>query len=300
MLILKKVQGLFRRTLAVIDEVLSLIVKPKKSVAYYPNAKIAVFVPYYKASWVFEKHLQAFKSLNIKKFNYYVMANCVSSQELIWFKSIIKKFAFPTVFFPWPKLRPLSHGQSIQRMIRSTNEEIIVLCDVDAFPIAHGWDEYIREKLEKKDVVAAIVDMPHRELTPFLHPCIIAFKRKFIESNCLDVLAGEGNDPAYKITTFLQRTGRFKLEHVEPLFPTKREITLNSKGTNTCFGRDDLIHGFGTTYGDMFCHFWFTRQIGDAGSITEPGVQVAKADIDAAIVRVFRQLDEACAGASGD
>lgn len=181
-------------------------------------------------------------------------------------------------------------------MVDRTAEEIILLCDVDAYPIIKGWDEFILRRMENREVAAAIVDMPARSLTPFLHPCVLAVRREFMQRNRLSFLAGEGNDPAYQITQHLLRVGAMNDAHVAPLFPTKREIVLAAPGANALLGRDDLIHGFGTTYADAFFHFWFARYIGENGLIGEKGVEVEKCEIDAVVSRAFGELDRVCFG----
>jgi hypothetical protein len=226
-----------------------------------PRARIGVYVAYFNASWIFEDHLCCIRDLSVEPLNYYVMGNCTSSTERAWFDATLDNFGFPIPFYPYPRLLPLSHGESLQRMIEATTDEIIVLCDVDAFPIQYGWDDYIVQQLAYKDVVAVIVDMPTRKMPVFLHPSFIAFRRNLLIDNRLDVLPTEGNDPAWRITEYLQSCGRLTPERVTPLFPTHRAIPIYPPGTNEFFGRRDLIHGFGTTYGDLVFHFWFGRCI---------------------------------------
>jgi hypothetical protein len=258
------------------------------------SERIGVYVAYYKAQWVLRQHLEAFRAFTSQPFDYYIFGNFCCRSEAIWFSQTISQFRYPKVFRHWPGWFPLTHGESLHRMVEATHNEIIVLCDVDAFPIVRGWDEHILSQLQTKDIVAAVVDMPHRHMTPFLHPCFLCVKRKFLVDNGLDLLHGEGNDPAYKITKFLLQNEDLTMERVFPLFPTKREIVLGKRGVNQLFGKDDLIHGFGTTYGNIAFHFWFNRQIGLDGIITEPGVKIAKADLDRVISRVFSDLKEQC------
>ncbi len=222
-----------------------------------PLARVGVYVAYWDASWIFEDHLRAMRDLASGPINYYVMANFRHPSERAWFDGVISRFGFPIPFYPWSKSPILTHGESLQRLIEATSDEIIVLCDVDAFPIKAGWDAWIIDELSRKDAVAVVVDMPGRDMPVFLHPSFIAFKRSLLLDNGLDVLTGEGNDPAYKITQHLLRRGRLTLDHVTPLFPTHRAITLFPTGTSDLFGRSDLLHGFGTTYSDWVFHFWF-------------------------------------------
>ena len=222
-----------------------------------PHARIGVYVAYWDASWIFEDHLRCVRDLSAGPINYYVMANCRSSSERAWFDAALSRFSFPIPFHPWSQSPILTHGESLQRMIEATSDEIIVLCDVDAFPIKYGWDDWIVEELAHKDAVAVVVDMPGRDMPVFLHPSFIAFKRRLLVDNDLDVLTGEGNDPAYKISRYLMSRGRMTQEHVTPLFPVRHAIPLFPQGTGKLFGRGDLRHGFGTTYSDWVFHFWF-------------------------------------------
>ena len=90
------------------------------------------------------------------------MKNCTTVEEARRFDEIVSEFGFPRVFTPWPALEPFSHGESLQRMVDQTTDEIIVVCDVDAFPIARGWDDFIVRELATKDAVGAIVHIPER------------------------------------------------------------------------------------------------------------------------------------------
>lgn len=226
-----------------------------------PAARIGIYVAYFDASWIFEDHLRCIRDLSAGPFNYYVMGNCTSAAERDWFDATLAKFGFPVAFRPWPASMPLSHGESLQRLIEETDDEIIVLLDVDAFPIRHGWDDHVVSELSRKDVVGAVVDFPDRAMAVVLHPSFIAFRRSLLANNGLDVLPGEDNDPAYKITRYLQAMGRLTPEHVDALFPTRRAITVYPEGHNELFGRRDLVHGFGTTYADLVFHFWFGRHV---------------------------------------
>ena len=228
-----------------------------------PQARLGVYVAYFDASRIYTTHLECFRRNTTSAFNYYVMKNCTSLAESEAFDRIVGQFGFPSVFKSWPPLDPLSHGASLQRMIDMTADEIIVLCDVDAFPIKRGWDEFVLEELKTKDVVAVMAHFPVRkELPTFLHPCFMAFKRSFMLANSLDVIPAVGRDPAFRFTEHLIETDRFDEDHVTGLFPTSHEIEIPHSGADaTCFGRTGLLHGFGTTYGDLVFHYWFARQI---------------------------------------
>ena len=103
------------------------------------EARIGIYVAYYDASWVFKEHLRSIRDLTEGLINYYVMGNCTSKEERAWFDTAVSDFEFPITFYPKPGLMPLTHGESLQRMVDRTNDEIIVLCDVDAFPLKYGW-----------------------------------------------------------------------------------------------------------------------------------------------------------------
>jgi hypothetical protein len=197
------------------------------------------------------------------------MANCTNAWERRQFEAIVRRHEFVNVFLPFPRRLILGHDESLQRMIDLTDDEVIVLCDIDAFPVRRGWDEYLLEQLTHRDIVSVVVDFPGRNLPVFLHPCFMAFRRSWMEQNRLDVRAGEGNDPAYKITQHLFSCGCMSEQHVTPLWPTGRERILYERGRNALFGHDNLRPGFGTTYGSVVFHFWFSRYIAQKRDVYE-------------------------------
>ncbi|MDP2829677.1 MAG: hypothetical protein Q8O37_13860 [Sulfuricellaceae bacterium] len=254
------------------------------------KARIGIYVAYYDASWIFEDHLCCIRDKTIGSFNYYVMGNCTTLIEQHVFNEVANRFDFVKVLHPWPRLLPYSHGQSLQRLIDHTTDEIIVLCDVDAFPIKDGWDDFVVKELATKDVVAVVVDMPQRSMPVFLHPCFMAFRRELLVNNRLNVLPENGNDPACMITTYLLDAGRLTLEHVTPLFPSHREIELSAPGTNEFFGRNNLIHGFGTTYADMVFHFWFARHIASKKGVRESETNLSETEVERVVRRVLDRV----------
>lgn len=227
------------------------------------KAKFGVYVAHFDSSRIYETHLECFQNKTVQPFNYYVMKNCTNESESDAFDKAVEKFGFPIVFEPWPRMDPLPHGRSLQRLIDMTTDDIIVLCDVDAFPIERGWDEFVLKELETKDVVAVVAHFPVRsELPVFLHPCFMAFKRRFVVENKLDMIPIEGRDPAFRVTEHLMKTGRLDEQYVTALFPTSHEVAIPHPGNDTTFfGRTGLLHGFGTTYSNMIFHYWFARHI---------------------------------------
>lgn len=225
------------------------------------RARLGVYVAYFDAAEIFPLHLSAFRRTSSGPFNYYVMRNCTTPPEARRFDAIVSESGFPTVFRPWPALLPFSHGESLQRMVDRTTDEIIVVADVDAFPIAHGWDDFVVRELETKDAVGAIVHIPDRTgLRTVLHPCFLAFRRSFLEAHDLDVLPRGDGDPCYRITEWLLANGRFHEGCVTPLVPTGHEVELFPGFAHApAFGSRNLRHGLGTTYGNLVLHLWFWR-----------------------------------------
>lgn len=261
------------------------------------TARLGVLVAYYRASWVFEAHLRALHDLAAEPFNYYVMANCTTAEERRWLDGVLQEFPFARVFTPWPALLPLSHGESLQRLVDQTSDEIIVLCDVDAFPVRMGWDEFLVQELQSREVVSVVVDMPARKRPVFLHPSFMAFRRRWLAAGRMTLLAGQDADPGYQITESLLRSGRMTRAHVTPLVPTRREIALAPPGTNELLGHQDLIHGFGTTYSDLVFHFWFARRIDENSDIHEGNVTIRGDAVDRVVRAVLGRLAETCRAA---
>lgn len=227
------------------------------------RARLGVYVAYFNASEIFDIHLAAFSRFTSGEFNYYVMRNCSSANEAGKFDAIAAGHRFPVVFKPWPELMPLSHWESLQRMINQTEDEIIVLCDVDAFPVQAGWDDHILRELKDKDAVGVIGHAPTRsQFKFFLHPCFLAFRRDLLKLNDLDLSVSEDNDPAWQITRWLMANGRFNPRHVAPLLPTAHEKELFAHRCHEPrFGSSNLNHGFGTTYGGFVFHLWFWSSV---------------------------------------
>ena len=237
--------------------------RPSPKLAGAARARVGVYVAYFDAAEIYRLHLSAFRRTCSGAFNYYVMKNCTTALEAHRFDAIVSEFGFPRVFAPWPALVPFSHGESLQRMVDQTTDEIIVVCDVDAFPIARGWDDFIVRELATKDAVGAIVHIPERTgLRTFLHPCFLAFRRSLLEAHKLDLLRRVDGDPCYRITEWLLANGRFHEGWVTPLLPTAHELELFPGFTHAPeFGSRNLRHGLGTTYGDLVLHLWFWRTI---------------------------------------
>ena len=201
--------------------------RPSPKIAGSARARLGVYVAYFDAAEIYRLHLAAFRQTCSGAFNYYVMKNCTTALEAHRFDAIVSEFGFPRVFTPWPALVPFSHDESLQRMVDRTSDEIIVVCDVDAFPIAPGWDDFVVRELATKDAVGALVHIPERTgLRTILHPCFLAFRRSFLEAHKLDVLRRGDGDPCYRITEWLIENGRFHEGCVTPLLPTAHEMEL--------------------------------------------------------------------------
>jgi hypothetical protein len=236
---------------------------PLPKVAGSPRARLGVYVAYFDAAEIYRLHLSAFQLTSSGPFNYYVMNNCTTALEGQRFDAIVSEFGFPRVFAPRPALAPFAHDESLQRMMDRTTDEIIVVCDVDAFPIARGWDDFVVHELQTKDAVGAVVHIPERAgLRTILHPCFLAFRRSLLESHGLDVLRRGDRDPCHRITEWLVENGRFHEGCVTPLLPTAHEVELFPGFTHApAFGSQNLRHGLGTTYGGLVLHLWYWRII---------------------------------------
>jgi hypothetical protein len=227
-------------------------------------------VAFFDAAEIFDLHLAALRDNAAGPFNYYVMRNCTSRAEAVRFDSIVARHGFPTVFRPWPSYEPHSHGESLQRMFERTLDEVVVVCDVDAFPVARGWDDFVLGELRRKDAVGVVTHIPERSgLKTYLHPCFLAFRRSFVEAGALDLLPHGDGDPCCRISEHLIRSGRFDERRVTPLLPTAHELELFPDFRHApAFGCENLRHGFGTTYGGLVMHLWFWRMVAQRTPVT--------------------------------
>lgn len=225
---------------------------------------IGIYSASYDSSAYLATHLSCIARNTRGPFDYYLMKNFTTRAEGEAFDRIVRPFPFVKVFggllgsLPCP----MRHGDSLQLMVDRTDNEIIVLCDIDAYLIADGWDRFVTEALESKTLVAVIACFRERngvgQFPVVGHPSFMAFKRSLLEDNGLDLYEGEGNDPAYKITRYLADRGWFNAEHVVALLPESVEVP-NGTFEADVFGvgvAGTASHGFCTRYGDFLFHFW--------------------------------------------
>lgn len=238
-------------------------------------ARIGIFSAYYNSSAYFDTHLSCIRRNTRTAHDYYVMRNYTLAAESRAFDAAVERHGFPKPFYgvSGRLYCPLRHGDSLQRMISLTDNEIIVLCDIDAYLIKPGWDEWVLNALETKELVAVIAYFAGRaasgQIRLVAHPSFMAFRRSFLERNSLDVYEGEGNDPAYKITRHLIAQNRFGAESVVPLVPTGAEFA-NGSFAEDVFGLPTAgkpSHGFCTHYGDLLFHFWHSMNYAQAQDI---------------------------------
>jgi hypothetical protein len=169
------------------------------------------------------------------------MKNFATTAEADAFDTIAQKFPSVKVFdgIAGKIPCPLRHGDSLQRMVSLTDNEIIVLCDIDLYVTKRGWDEFVINELKEKELVAVIAYFggrtDHGRLPLVAHPSFMAFRRSFFESNGIDLYEGNGNDPGFKITERLMNCGRFNTLSVTPLMPTAVEFP-NGTFPVTVFG----------------------------------------------------------------
>ena len=244
-------------------------------------AKIGIFTAYYNSSAYFDTHLACIRRNTRSPYDYYVMKNYSVASEAQAFDITVEKHGFPRPFYgvSAPLCCPLPHGDSLHRMVSLTDNDIIGLCDVDAYLIKDGWDQWVLHQLEAKELVAVIVYFDGRLMPLLAHPSFMAFRRSMLEQNSLDVRHGEGNDPAYKITRHLIRNSRFDARSVTPLVATSVEFA-NGTYTQDVFGlptAGNPSHGFCTQYGDVLFHFWHSMNyakaqdiIGHSGEVMVP------------------------------
>lgn len=236
--------------------------------------RLGVYSAYYNSSAYFSAHL-ASVFLNSKgPLDYYVQKNFTSESESLAFDEIVKRHPEVTVFngvrgrFPCP----LSHGDSLERMVSLTDNEIIVICDIDSLLLKAGWDEFVREILEEK-IAVGVLAFFHNRKSPrqhqlVLHPSFLAFRRSLLKENSLDLRAGDGNDPAYKITRHLIRNDQFNRANIHPLVPSSVEYPNGWFEKNSSFDLNEQpSHGFCTRYDDLFFHFWHSMNYSEARDI---------------------------------
>lgn len=236
--------------------------------------RLGIYSAYYNSSVYLEAHLKCVQKNTHNKFDYYLMKNYTKRSESEKFDDIVARFPFVTVFdgsvgrIPCPN----SHSESLQRMVSMTDNEIVVICDIDSFFISKGWDEKILTELELRDLVAVVAYFEKRtnrgQIPLVAHPSFMAFSRQFLENNKLDLYGGEGNDPAYKITRFLMESGRFDQTAVSPLLASHVDFPNGYFPEGPVFGSyKQPSHGFCTRYGDFFFHFWHSMNFSDGRDI---------------------------------
>ena len=244
----------------------------RRTIPGSPRARLGVYVAYFDAAEIYPLHLRALRENASGPFNYYVMRNCTTTAEARRFDAIVADYAFPTVFTPWPAREPFAHDESLRRMVDRTTDEIIVVCDVDTFPVGPGWDDVVLRELGTKDAVGAVVHIPDRAgPRTLLHPCFLAFRRSWLDAQKLDLRRHGDGDPCGRITEHLIAHGRFHEGCVTPLLPTAHEIALFPGFTHApAFGSTNLRHGFGTTYGDLVLHLWYWRTVARRRPVVGP------------------------------
>lgn len=226
--------------------------------------RLGIYVASNHASKILPTHLAKIGENTETEFDYYIADNSIIPDEKTRFDEIIQHHEFVTkLHSPSPH-----HGDTLQYMVEHTANEIIVLFDVDAFPL-RPWDRWALEKLKKKKVLGVLSHVASREIDYHLHPSFMVFRRSFLEENQLDLRAGHLSrrrtdrlpllDPAGKLTCYLKDRNQFSPDHIEALLPTQVEIPFQEPFQWN--GHQHLRRGFGVTYNDMIFHFWFGRNL---------------------------------------
>lgn len=236
--------------------------------------KLGIYTAYFNSSAYFCAHLKSLEMNTVGKYNYYIAKNFTIPDESSAFDEVVAKSRNVNVFggLMGNQPCPLRHGDSLQRMVAQTDNEIIVICDVDTLFLKQGWDKFVVNELETKLVVGILAYFGNRnedgQLGLVLHPSFMAFRRSLLEDNGLDLLDGEGNDPAYKITRYLVRQGLFNEENIAAITPSKVEFPNSWFPPRSGFGVDgQASHGFCTHYNDFFLHFWHSMNFAEGRDI---------------------------------
>jgi hypothetical protein len=248
-------------------------------------ARIGIFTAYYNSSAYFETHLACIRRNTRTAYDYYVMKNYTQASESSAFDAAVKRHGFPKSFYgvAGKLCCPLRHGDSLQRMVSLTDNEIIVLCDVDAYLIKNGWDEWVLKELETKELVAVIAHFDKRvertQMKLVAHPSFMAFRRSWFEKWTLDLYEGGGNDPGYKITQHFVERNRLDARSITPLVANQIEFP-NGTFAQDVFGLPTSgkpSHGFCAHYDDLLFHFWHSMNyaqardiMGDDGEVLVP------------------------------
>lgn len=240
--------------------------------------QLGIYAAYLNSSAYFAAHLNSIRLNTELPFDYYVFKNFTTHDESERFDCIAAKYGFVTVFRGLPRgvPCPLSHGDSLQRMISMTDNEVIVVTDVDTLFLRRGWNNWMTAKLAERKVVGVVAnfetrrDASQQQLT--LHPSLLMIRRSFLERTGLHFRSGEGNDPGYLITRYLRNSGLFNSDHVEALVPTNVEFPNGWFTSDGPFGqRGTVSHGFCSTYGDLFFHFWHSMNFSTGRDIIAEG-----------------------------
>ncbi|HQU71707.1 MAG TPA: glycosyltransferase [Calditrichia bacterium] len=257
--------------------------------------RMGIYVAAYHSSPTLRTHLEKIAAFTETDFDYYIADNSSDPAERAFFRETLADFPFATVL----NSPSAKHGDTLQYLVESTANEIVVLFDADCFPLK-PWDLWALENLRSKEAVGILSHVASREIDYHLHPSFLMFRRSLLTRNGLDLRSGQiahsprgrlrSLDPAGKITTFLQSRKRFNPQNVKALLPTAAEVPFQEPFQ---WGEQShLRRGFGVTYDNLIFHFWYSRHFRNLEPIYDDHKKLA---VDAptieAVIRKFTAPD---------
>ena len=149
-------------------------------------------------------------------------------------------------------MHKLRHGIWMnQRIAESASEDIVVFCDVDAFPLRReGWEKAMQ--VASQNAIFGLAQFSnHRPTTEiYAGPMFLAFRKSVWESlGCPDMRSSSGHDAGEALSLEARRKG-VALHLMKPTACVIPKYALGREG----------IFGIGTFYGDNdFFHLFESR-----------------------------------------
>ena len=204
--------------------------------------------------------------------------NNISAEMLTWQKRVFDHFEIPLV---QQCEDSLSHAQWLDRVFRSEPDELVVVADIDAFPLSRaGFDTLIAKA--RAGAVAGLAQVANHKDPQRLYagPMFMALSRALYHDLGAPPMAQtDQSDVAQLLSDRAMQQGK-PLSLVYPRFAIKPKWPLADKG----------VFGIGTFYGELeFFHLFQSRKSNAALLFTAVAQDVVAGRLDfAAYLNIMR------------